>query len=207
MLRKSLPAIVLLAVLSTVSFGQMDNGGGPGGPGGPGGGPPDFAQMRQRMEDRMKQQLDLTDDQWDNLQPKIEKVQQLKRELRVGGPGGPGGPGGFGRGPGGGGGGQGGQDNQGQQNADGNQRGPGGGPGGFGGPPGMDPNSPVQQALSALRDAIQNNAADDTIQSKLATLRKAVADTKDELAAAEKDLTAATTTRQQAVLMTMNILD
>ena len=215
MLKRILPAVLLMASLTAVSFGQADNGGGgPGGPGGGpggGGGPPDFAQMRQRMEDRMKQQLDVTDDQWDTLQPKIEKVQELKRELRLGGggggPGGPGGPGG--RGPGGGQGGPGGgqgADNQGGPGG-GGPGGPGGGPGGP--PPGMgiDPNSPVQLAITDLREAIRSNASDDTIKTKVAALRKAISDVKAELATAQKDLASATNLHQQAVLLTMNVLD
>ncbi|MGN6369495.1 MAG: hypothetical protein ACTHN5_14655 [Phycisphaerae bacterium] len=194
MLRKMIPAILLTASLATIGFAQVDNG--PGGPGGPGG-PPDFAQMRQQMEDRMKEQLNVNDDQWDSLQPKIQKVQQLKRELRVGG--GPGGPGGFGRGPGG----PGRQGNQGGAN---NTTNPGGRRGGFG-PPGMDANSPVQQALSSLREAIRNNASEDTVQAKLATYRKAIADAKAQLETAQKELTAATNAHQQAVLVSMNILD
>jgi hypothetical protein len=190
MLRRTLPTLLVIAALSPLCFGQADPGGGGGGPGGPGGGPPDFAQMRQQMEDRMKEQLQVTDDQWDNLQPKIDKVQQLKRELRVGG--GPGGPrGGFGGGPGGG---QGG----------GGPGGPGGGPGG---PDGMGQDNAVQQAMADLHNSLQDNASDDTLKAKLATLRKAVADAKTQLAAAEKDLSGAVNAHQQAVLVSMNILE
>ncbi|MDB5175010.1 MAG: hypothetical protein JWM97_3320 [Phycisphaerales bacterium] len=78
--------------------GQGGPGGGPGGPGGGPGGRPDFAQMRKMFEERMKQQLEVNDDQWAAIQPKIEKIQQLQRDASGRGfgrgPGGPGGPGG-----------------------------------------------------------------------------------------------------------------
>ncbi len=59
----------------------------------------DPAQFRQRMMDRYKERLEVTsDDEWKVIQDRIEKVTQLQRDLRIGGPGGPGGR----RGPGGG---------------------------------------------------------------------------------------------------------
>src|SRR6266849_2568536 len=58
----------------------------------------DPAQFRQRMMDRYKERLEVTsDDEWKLIQDRIEKVTQLQRDLRIGGPGGPGGR----RGPGG----------------------------------------------------------------------------------------------------------
>ena len=115
-------------------------------PGGPDDGPPDFAQMRLRMADRMKEALDVDDAQFKTLGPKIEKVQRLKRDLLAGrmgmmmgfgpGPGGP--PPGFGPGgPGG----RGGPD------------GPGFGPGGPDGPdrPGAEPPPPRRGGGPATR--------------------------------------------------------
>ncbi len=53
---------------------------------GPGGG--DREQMRarwqQRMEDRMKEALKVTDEEWSVLQPRIKKVTDLQRESRAG---------------------------------------------------------------------------------------------------------------------------
>ena len=46
----------------------------------PGGGPPDFAQMRQRMSERLKEMLAASDDEWKVLQPRIEAIQQQKRD-------------------------------------------------------------------------------------------------------------------------------
>ena len=63
---------------------QQDNGGGRrGGFGGPGGFDP--AQMRQRMMDRLKEQLDVKDDEWAVMQPRLEKVMTLSFESRMGG--------------------------------------------------------------------------------------------------------------------------
>src|SRR5689334_4134002 len=68
-------------------------------------GPPDFAEMRQRMMDHMRETIGASEDEWKAMQPKIEKIQQLQRDVYPrgggfmmgrpgGGPGGPGGPGG-----------------------------------------------------------------------------------------------------------------
>ena len=97
--------------------------GGPGGPGGPGdnggpggpGGPPgdlgnggrggpggnfDPAQFQQRMQEQIRKNLSVTnDDEWAAIQPLIQKVMEARRGAGPGGgmgPG-PGGPGGRGR--------------------------------------------------------------------------------------------------------------
>lgn len=62
--------------------GRGNRGGGQGG--GPGGGNFDPAQMRQRMMDRMKEQLGATDDEWKVLLPKLEKVMEAQRNARGG---------------------------------------------------------------------------------------------------------------------------
>lgn len=78
-------------------------GGGPGG-----GGQFDPAQFRQRMIERYKEQLEITDEgEWKAIQPMVEKVSEARMSLmagsfrgmggrRGGGPGGQGGPGGPG---------------------------------------------------------------------------------------------------------------
>lgn len=116
---------------------------------GPGpGGPPMMRRMQPPGIDRIKEALNVSDEQWKTLEPKIQKVQELRRDLNVrGGPMMFGGPGGGMGGPGGRGmlqgrrgfrGGPGGPGNDGAgappppPGAD-NQ--PPGGPGGAGGPP------------------------------------------------------------------------
>jgi len=58
-------------------------------------------QFRQQMADRMKQALEMNDEEYKAVQPMIDKVQTLSRDLRGGGMGGMFGGGGRG-GPGGG---------------------------------------------------------------------------------------------------------
>jgi signal recognition particle GTPase len=58
--------------------GSSDRGGrGDRGNRGPGGGF-DPAQFRQRMEDRIKEQLGANDDEWKVIQPKLDKVVELR---------------------------------------------------------------------------------------------------------------------------------
>ena len=156
-------------------------------------GPPDFAEMRQRMMDQMKEFVGATDDQWKTLQPKIEKVQQLQRDayprgggfMMFGGPGGPGGPGGGGVVIGG---------------------GPGGPPPGFGGPGGQP--SEVQQKVQELREALDNkDTPADELKAKTQAVRDARAKAKSDLAAAQDDLKQAANERQQAALLAMGVLE
>src|SRR3954452_22088638 len=68
--------------------GQNDRGGNGGNNGrNRGGGNFDPAQMRQRMMDRLKEQLGATDEELQVLQPRIEKVWQLQRDMSGGGRG------------------------------------------------------------------------------------------------------------------------
>ncbi|MCY2954368.1 MAG: hypothetical protein NTU53_20750 [Planctomycetota bacterium] len=86
----------ILLMVGSFAMAQAAGGGGGGGRGNRGGGNFDPAQMRQRMMDRMKEQLGATDDEWKVLMPKIEKVMQAQRDSRGGGFGGMGGRGGRG---------------------------------------------------------------------------------------------------------------
>lgn len=77
-------ALVGALFLSAGAAMAQDNGGGrQRGQGGPGGNF-DPAQMRQRMEERMKEQLGVNDDEWKVLQPKLQKVQEAQRNARGG---------------------------------------------------------------------------------------------------------------------------
>lgn len=98
---------IMVSCMATTAFAQGGAGGGRGnrgnrGQGGQGGGNFDPAQFRQRMMDRVKEQLGATDEEWKALEPKVQKVMDAQRDARAGG--------GF-RGRGGRGG-QGGADNQ-----------------------------------------------------------------------------------------------
>ena len=168
----------------------------------PQGGPPDFAQMRQQMMERLKDALGASDDEWKIMQPRIEAVQQLQRQSGGRGPGmfGPGGPGG---GP--------------------NGFGPGGpgGPGAGGPPPGgpdgagPGPGGPQEQAQSEtqqrqrdLSEALQNkDASPDDVKAKVAALRDARSRAKAQLSQAQEELRGVLTLRQEAFLVTFGILE
>jgi hypothetical protein len=164
--------------------GQQNSGdrGGNNGGGGNGGrnrGNFDPAQMRQRMMDRLKEQLGTTDEELQVLQPRIEKIFQLQRDASGGGRG-------FfrmGRG------GNNGNNNNNNGNAD-------------------QPTSPVQERMRELQTLLENkDTPPDQIKSKLTELRDARAKAKEDLAKAQADLRDVLTQRQEAVLVTMGILE
>jgi hypothetical protein len=139
----------------------------------------DPAEMRARMEARMKEQLGVSDDEWKVLQPKVEKVMTAQRDARAGG-------GGFGFGGGGG------------------RRGGGGGGGGAD----NQPQSAVAKASADLRTTLENqNASAQDINAKLTALREARAKAKGELEAAQKELKEVLTARQEAVFVSMGMLE
>lgn len=59
------------------------DGGGPGGPAADGAAPPQFdpQEMRQRMQQAIQEQLNVTDVQWPAIQAQIEKIMQLRSQL------------------------------------------------------------------------------------------------------------------------------
>ena len=203
-------AVIGLAVASaSPAFAQNQ-------PGGPGGAPLDAAAIRSMMNDRIKTQLNASDEQWKTIEPRLEKLQTAQREAQSGGRGGfgggRGGAGGGGRGgPGGaggfgGGGGFGGAGGAaGDPNAQGGGRRNRGG-GGFGGFT-QEPTE-VQTKLQALQEAIQDpNASPDDIASKARGLRDAKTKAKAALLAAQEDLSSVLTARQQYVLLSMGYLE
>jgi hypothetical protein len=130
----------------------------------------DPAQMRERMMNRIKEQLGTNDDEWKVLQPKLEKVMTVQRESRGGG--------GFG----------------------GGRRGGGGGD--------DQPTTPVGIASAELRKTIENkDAPADEIAKKLTALREAREKAKANLTAAQKELKEVLTARQEAVLVTMGMME
>lgn len=166
----------------------------------PPGGPPDFAQMRQQMMERLKDALGAADDEWKVMEPKIEKIQQLQRQTGGRGPGmfgpGPGGPGGPG-----------GPDQANAGPSAGGQGGPppGGPDAGFAQP--QQPQSEIQQRQGELREALQANASPDEVKAKIAALRDARTKAKANLAQAQEELRQVLSLRQEAVLVTFGILD
>lgn len=83
-------AVCLGADSALAQQGGGGQGGGRGGRGGggPGGGNFDPAQMQQRMMDRVKEQLEITDDaEWKALQPLVQKVMDARMASFSGGRG------------------------------------------------------------------------------------------------------------------------
>ena len=157
--------------------------------GGGGGGGFDPEQFRQRMQERLKTALGASDEEWNVLQPKIEKVMTAQRQSSGGR--------GMGMLFGGGGGRRGGGDGGG-----------GGGGGGVarGGPGGQD-DSPVAQKARDLQQSIENNANADELKAKLTALRDARAKAREQLTQAQAELKELLTAKQEASLVVMGLLE
>jgi hypothetical protein len=79
---------VAAAICVSASLGMAQDAPPGGGPGGGGRGNFDPAQMRQRMMDNLKEQLEVTDDsEWKALEPMITKVMELRMSSMRGGMG------------------------------------------------------------------------------------------------------------------------
>lgn len=156
----------------------------------------DPEQMRQMIMNRMKERLGASDEEWNIIAPRLEKVWELQRESRMIGFGGGffggpmGGPGGLGapRGE---------QDRSGQPRDD---RGPRRGMAGFG-----QPESPEAAALQQVLDADTPSPAE--IKEKLAAFRDARKKKEEELKKSQEELKQVLTIRQEALLVLMGTLD
>ena len=135
-------------------------------------------QFRQRMQERMREQLGANEQEWKVLQPRIEKIQQLQRDTR----------GGF-RGRVARGGRRGGEAQPPAAAAEREQ-------------------SEVQKKTEALRSLLDDEAAGaGAIKAALDALRKAREKAQKDLAVARKELQGVVTVRQEARLVLMNILE
>jgi hypothetical protein len=162
-------ALLCLGVNQTC-LAQQDAGGGPP----PGRGNFDPAQFRQRMMDRLKEQLEVTDDsEWKAMEPLVQAVMDSRMASMSG----------MGRGMFGG------------RRGGNNASGAGGGDqprrGGFGGPP-----SPEADALQKAIDAKAPKAEIKAAIEKYVASRKAK---QAELEKAQDDLRKVLTTRQEAI--------
>jgi hypothetical protein len=180
---------VLLAGTASTAFAQQapppgGNQGGAGGNQGGRGNRRDPAQMRQQMNDRMKELLAASDDEWKVLQPQIENVQTLQRSANY--------RGGFGL-------------------LYGNADNGGGGRGrGFRGgqQPDNTPPSAVEVKSKELAAAIQNkDTKPDEYKAKLAAYREARTQAKADLGKAQESLREVVTVRQEAVLVELGLLE
>ncbi len=138
----------------------------------------DPERMRQRYEERIKEVMGITDEEWKVLQPRLEKVQTLSRQAR--GRGGMRGM--FGR--------RGRSGGRPEATGDTRER------------------SKVEKAVEQLRTTLENeDAKPKEIKSMLTALRKAREKAKQELAKAQKELSELLTVRQEAQLVLMGMLD
>ena len=186
MVRSKFMAVVLglglAGAMAVPTFAQNAGGNPPANQGGGGGGGNRGPRMSPEerhaaMQTRIKEAMGATDAEWAVLGPKVDKLMTLSMATR-----GMGFPGGRGRG------------------------GPGGGPGGGQQPNG--PSSPVGDAAHELQTLLDNkDATVEQIKVKLATLRDAKAKAKEELTKTQTDIRELLTPRQEAVLVSMGMLD
>jgi Spy/CpxP family protein refolding chaperone len=145
-----------------------------------------FEDFRQRMNERLKASLKVTDEEWAVIQPLLEKVQAKQRDAagsRFGGRG-PGGPGGGTRG--------GDQANRDQGNRDQGNR----------------PDRAGSAESQALRTALENeNSSPEELKAKLTAVRDSRKKTAAELEQAREELRKVLTLRQEATLVTMGLLE
>lgn len=171
---------------------------------GPPGGGFDPQQMRQRMIQRVREQLEITDEaEWKIISERITKVMDARRAANSGpGPGG----GGFFGGPGGGpppnagAGGQGGPPPGVNDNAGGSSPvGPGGPPpGGF-----RQESSPEREALQKAIDAKAPSAE---LKARMAEFKAARVKKQAELETAREELRQVLSARQEAIATVMGLL-
>lgn len=180
-------AIAAALVLSTSNLSAQDNppGGGQGGGrgrGGQGGGNFDPAEMQQRMMTNIREQMKVKDDtEWKALEGLVQKVMDARREVGTGG----GGMARMFRRPGG-------------DNNAGGGGGGGRGRGGFGGEPSTE--------QAALDKAIDSNASKDELKSAMAKVRTSKKDKEAKLTKAQEDLKKVLSTEQEAVALTMGLV-
>lgn len=178
---------MLAAVAATLMIGSgsaLAQGRPGGGQGGPGGGNWDPEQMRQRMMERYREQLEVKSDaEWNLIEERIAKVTEARREVGMLGMGGAALRGAMARGP------------RGNEGA-GPQRG-GGRPGGGASLPEADD----------LQKAIEARASAEEIKAKLAKYREARQAKQAVLAKAQSDLRQVLTVRQEAVAVMAGILE
>jgi hypothetical protein len=172
--------IAAALILGAGSVFAQNNGGGGGGGGFGGGGRGNFdpAQIQQRMMDRIRQNLNFTNDtDWNAVQPLVQKVLDARRDVGGGGMG-------MFR----------------NRNRGGDQGGGGGGGrGGFFGQP-----SPEAEAL---QNALDNNAPDAQVKDLLAKYQASQQKKQAALKAAQDNLRAVLTPRQEASAALMSLVD
>ncbi|MFM7805319.1 MAG: hypothetical protein ACKPGK_12595 [Verrucomicrobiota bacterium] len=158
-------------------------GGGQGGPGGrQGRGNWDPEQMRQRVMERIREQLAIKDDaEWGLIEARIKKINDSRMGMSRG-------FGGFGGGSGGGPGGPGGPGGQGGSRQ---------GRGGFG---------QLNPDAEALQTALDSGASADDVKAKLATYRASTKQKEAQLEKAQDELRALLSVKQEARAVLLGLL-
>jgi hypothetical protein len=144
----------------------------------------DPSQFKQMMLDRAKERLNpASEDEWKVISDKLGKVMDAQRDYRM--------PFDFGGGRGGRGGDRGGDSNRSRDRGADSQN-----------------KTAVSTAANDLKEALDNKETpQEQVTAKLAALRDARAKAKTKLEAAQKDLQGVLTGRQEAVLVSMQMLD
>lgn len=165
-----------LLISTHSSLAQRPPGGGQGGPGGNF----DPAEMRARMMERYREQLEVTGDaEWKIIEERVAKVTEARREVGFGGAG----RGMFGM----------------ARNRGGGQGGDRPNRGGFG----ADPMPEAEE----LQKALDDKASAEVIKAKLAKYRDARKAKQANLTKAQNDLRAVLSVRQEASAVMMGLLD
>lgn len=154
----------------------------------------DPAEMRQRMLDRVREQLEVkSDDEWKIISERVEKVITARRDV-------PGGFGGFGRGPGGPGG--------------GGRRGGGDNANAGGGNLGAERQNRMRgffgeesQESKDLRAAVEGKASAEELKAKLEKFRAYKKKKEAELAQAQEKLKEVLNARQEATAVMYGLLN
>jgi hypothetical protein len=142
----------------------------------------DPAQMKQDMMDRLRDQMEIKDDQeWQAIEPKVSKVYDARRDVMVMGFRG------FGRGGRR-------RNNEGDNGGDNQQR------------PRRNPFGEPSATVEALQKAIDDKAPTAEIKTKLAAVRAEYKDKEAKLLASQEDLRGVLTPRQEAIATVNGLL-
>ncbi|HYR58693.1 MAG TPA: hypothetical protein VEO95_08695 [Chthoniobacteraceae bacterium] len=145
-----------------------------------------YDEFRQRMNERLKETLKVTDEEWSVIQPLIDKVQTKLRDATTSRFGGFGGP------P------RGSSGDSASGSSSGNR-------------PTSDPSRPERAGTAerdALRTAIEKEGAStEELKAKMAAVRDIQKKSQAELAEAREELKKVLTVRQEAALVSFGILD
>jgi len=180
-----------VVLLTSISISQEPAGPPPpdaGGAQGADGGRRDPAQFRQRMMERVKEQMNVSEDEWKVIEPLLATAGEKRMQVMRYDSGGRGMMGGRGMGR------RGGDDNANQNTPNAERRDRRGG------------NPPPE--VQSLREALENpNTSGKDLQAKMTALREARAKAQAELKTAREELRKVLKTRQEAQLVLMGVLD